>query len=366
MAEIIFQNIKKAYDATIVVHDFNLTIKDKEFVVFVGPSGCGKSTTLRMLAGLEEITSGELKINGKRANELLPSERSVAMVFQDYALYPHLTVFENIAFPLRLKKVTEAEVQKRVRETSSMLDLDVLLERRPAELSGGQRQRVAMGRAIIKKPDILLFDEPLSNLDAKLRQKMRLEIKKFHRKNPTTCIYVTHDQMEAMTLADRIVIMRDGMIEQVGTPLEVFEKPKNVFIATFIGGPGMNLLECEIKKTVDKTYVIGADGAFRFSVPGEKSQAVKDGQKVLMGIRPSDIFIAVDDPRYAQWETVGIVEIVELLGKNAFLTLKIKGYECVGEIPGRAAPEVGTSVKLDFNLEHLHFFDVNTGTCLTV
>jgi multiple sugar transport system ATP-binding protein len=366
MAQIEFKNVKKSYDKINVVHDFNLIIKDKEFVVFVGPSGCGKSTTLRMVAGLEEITDGEIKINNRRANDLLPSERSVAMVFQDYALYPHLSVFENIAFPLRLKKTAEEQVQRRVRATSKMLDLDLLLDRKPAALSGGQRQRVAMGRAIIKKPDILLFDEPLSNLDAKLRQKMRLEIKKFHHQNPTTCIYVTHDQMEAMTLADRIVVMKDGFIEQVGTPLEVFEKPKNVFVATFIGGPGMNLLECEIKKTIDKTYVIGKEGAFRFSVPGEKAQKVSDGQKILMGIRPSDIFIAVDDPKYSQWETSGKVEFVELLGKNAFLTLKIGDYECVGEIPGRCAPEVGSIVKIDFNLDHLQFFDVKSGVCVTV
>ena len=307
MSNVTLNNIKKAYGPTVVVHDFNLDIDDKEFVVLVGYSGCGKSTTLRMIAGLEEITDGELQIGSSRVNEKAPGDRGVAMVFQDYALYPHMTVYENMALLSALKKLAEEEIDSRVKEAAHMLDLDPFLERKPAALSGGQRQRVAMGRAVVKKADVFLFDEPLSNLDAKLRTKMRSEIKKFHAKAKTTTVYVTHDQLEAMTLADRLVVMKDGMVEQAGTPLEVFDCPKSVFVATFIGSPQMNILPFN----VENGMISAEGGSFSFEVPEDKKTLLNGHNKILMGVRPSDLYLA--DNTDEKWAVEGEVEIVELL-----------------------------------------------------
>ena len=361
MASVTLKGIKKSYGETKVVHDMDLTIQDKEFVVLVGPSGCGKSTTLRMVAGLEEITDGDLLIDDKKVNDVNPANRGVAMVFQDYALYPHMTVFENLAFSLRLKKVSKDEIERRVHEAAEMLDLVRFLDRKPAALSGGQRQRVAMGRAIVKRADVFLYDEPLSNLDAKLRSKMRAEIKKFHLKSKTTSIYVTHDQLEAMTLADRLVVMRAGLIEQVGTPLEVFGNPRSVFVATFIGNPGMNLFKCKVVKREDGFYIVGRDYVFDFKLPDSKVERVQDGLDVIMGIRPSDIFIAAADDHISdKWKTEATVEMIELLGKSAFVTLKMGEKEFLGEVMGRIVPQMGEKVALGFNLNHIQLFDAKT------
>jgi len=358
MATVSLKDIKKNYGSVQVVHKMSLDIADHEFVVLVGPSGCGKSTTLRMVAGLEDITGGDLYISGNRMNEVSPSDRGVSMVFQDYALYPHMTVYENLAFSLRLKKTPKAEIEKRVMEAATMLDLGPYLQRKPAALSGGQRQRVAMGRAIVKRAQVFLYDEPLSNLDAKLRSKMRTEIKRFHMKSRTTSIYVTHDQLEAMTLADRLVVMKDGNIQQVGTPLDVFGTPNNVFVATFIGSPGMNLFKATLKTIGHDTFCVESTGGFNFKLPESRKNLGKDLQDVVMGIRPSDIFISTDNDNIDDnWKVDCEVVMVELLGKNAYVTMKLGDTEFLSEIMGRAVPAVGDKVKLSFNLNHSHLFD---------
>ncbi len=361
MVGVTFKAIKKNYGAINVVKSLDLEVKDHEFVVLVGPSGCGKSTTLRMLAGLEEITDGNLYIGKKRVNDLPPADRGVAMVFQDYALYPHMTVYNNLAFSLKLKRIASDEIDRRVKEAADMLDLTEYLDRKPAALSGGQRQRVAMGRAIVKKTEVFLYDEPLSNLDAKLRSKMRGEIKKFHLKGKTTSIYVTHDQLEAMTLADRLVVMKDGIIQQTGCPLEVFGNPRNTFVATFIGNPGMNLFDAKIVKDGDD-FLINGDGAiFSFRLPESKCDKVKDGMKVVMGIRPSDIFVSVPDDHIAsEWKVKGQVDMIELLGKNAYVTMTIGKTEFLSDVMGRTVPEIGETVALSFNLNHIQLFDAET------
>lgn len=362
MVQVKLENIYKSYGQNLIVKDLNLEIADKEFVVLVGPSGCGKSTTLRMIAGLEEISSGNLHIGDKHMNYVLPGDRGVAMVFQDYALYPHMSVFENMAFSLRLKKTySEREIKERVREAAQMLDLEPYLERKPAALSGGQRQRVAMGRAIVKKAQVFLFDEPLSNLDAKLRTKMRGEIKRFHLQTMTTSIYVTHDQLEAMTLADRIVVMNEGVIQQAGTPMQLFENPKNIFVATFIGSPSMNLMSMVAQKNGEVVILKDITSGVSFTLPEEKAHLVEHDMQIVMGIRPSDIFISVENDNIpVGWKVYGTVEMVELLGKNAYITLRIGDFECVGEIMGTSIPRIGDEVKLSFNLNHIHLFDPDT------
>ena len=362
MVQVRLKNIHKYYGNNHIVKDLSLDIGDQEFVVLVGPSGCGKSTTLRMIAGLEDISAGDLHIGDKQMNNVLPGDRGVAMVFQDYALYPHMSVFENMAFSLRLKKAhTEGEIQARVMEAVQMLDLVPYLDRKPAALSGGQRQRVAMGRAIVKKAQVFLFDEPLSNLDAKLRTKMRGEIKRFHLQTMTTSIYVTHDQLEAMTLADRIVVMNEGIIQQAGTPMQLFENPRNLFVATFIGSPAMNLMPVVAKKNGNTVCLEEKDGAFSFTLPESKAHLVDHDMKITMGIRPSDIFVSVDGDQIPEgWKVQGRVEMVELLGKNAYVTLKVGPFECVGEIMGSSIPKIGDQVKLSFNLNHIHLFNPET------
>lgn len=288
MARLQLSHIQKTYDKTPVVHDMSLEIADKEFVVLVGPSGCGKSTTLRMIAGLESISGGALTIGERVVNEMPPRERNIAMVFQDYALYPHMSVAKNLGFSLKISGVPKEEIEKRVQEAANVLGLTEYLNRKPGQLSGGQRQRVAMGRAIVRHPDVYLFDEPLSNLDAKLRTQMRLEIKKLHQRVGNTIVYVTHDQTEAMTLADRIVVMRDGYIEQVGTPRDVFDYPANTFVATFIGSPPMNLLDAQVCSTAGGQQLQLAPDVF-MPVPQGYMGMVQDGQQVRVGIRPQDI-----------------------------------------------------------------------------
>lgn len=358
------KNIKKNYGETKVVHDFNLDINDKEFVVLVGPSGCGKSTVLRMIAGLEEITAGELIKNERVLNNVEPGDRGVSMVFQDYALYPHMTVYENMSFALKMKKVPKIEIDERIKYAANMLDLVPYLNRKPAALSGGQRQRVAMGRAVVKKSDVFLFDEPLSNLDAKLRNKMRVEIKKFHQINKTTTVYVTHDQLEAMTLADRLVVMKDGIVQQQGTPLEIFDNPKNKFVASFIGNPAMNFIDCKIQKEGSAQFLSAIDGAFQFELPISKHLSnLTDERTVSLGIRPSDVYFSSesDSDELKKWHAEGEVDLIELLGKNAFLTLKVGSNTVVSEVMGRDIPQEGQTRTLTFNLHHVHLFDPISG-----
>ena len=341
-------NLQITEEGVVAVQQFSLDIADREFIVLVGPSGCGKSTTLRMIAGLEEITSGDLFIDGKRVNDVAPKDRDIAMVFQNYALYPHMTVYENMAFSLKLKKLPKAEIDKKVREAAEILDITALLDRKPKALSGGQRQRVAIGRAIVRSPKVFLMDEPLSNLDAKLRNQMRAEIIKLRDKIDTTFIYVTHDQTEAMTLGDRIVIMRDGFIQQIGTPQEVFDKPANLFVAGFIGTPQMNFFDAELKRDGDKYTV---------EVCGEQAALLRNDVKsgpVTLGIRPEHIVLA---------KTGGIparVDVSEMMGSSVHLHLTAAGHDAVVIVPTLeldAIPSYGQQISLELHEDSIHLFD---------
>ena len=362
MVELALKQIHKRYDNndTYSVTDFNLDIKDREFIVFVGPSGCGKSTTLRMVAGLEEITEGELWIGDTMMNDVAPKDRDIAMVFQNYALYPHMTVYDNMAFGLKLRKYKKEEIQRRVEEAADILGLTEYLKRKPAALSGGQRQRVALGRAIVRDAKVFLMDEPLSNLDAKLRVAMRAEIAKLHRRLETTTIYVTHDQTEAMTMADRIVIMKDGFIQQIGSPKEVYDTPNNVFVAGFIGSPAMNLFEVTLEGSVISN---GTD--LQIEVPAGKLNLLKergyDGKKLVFGIRPEDIHseqIAID----ATPNTVVNSEVVvsELLGAETMLYSKVGDTEFIAKVDARDYHSPGEMIELAFNMNKSHFFDMET------
>lgn len=362
MVEMSLKDIGKKYDnaENFAVTDFNLNIKDQEFIVFVGPSGCGKSTTLRMIAGLEDITEGELKIGDKVMNDVAPKDRRIAMVFQNYALYPHMTVFDNMAFGLKLRKYDKNEIKKRVENAAEILGLKEYLDRKPAALSGGQRQRVALGRAIVRDAKVFLMDEPLSNLDAKLRVAMRAEIAKLHRRLETTTIYVTHDQTEAMTMADRIVIMKDGIVQQIGTPREVYDTPINEFVAGFIGSPAMNFFNVTLKNGVIE------DGhGLKLRVPEGRNKALiengYDGKEITFGIRPEDIHgeqVVID----AAPETTVHTEVVvsELLGAETMLYTKIGDTEFISKVDARDFHEPGEMVDLSFNLNKAHFFDKET------
>ncbi len=363
MSTLKLSSLVKKYDENLIVKGIDLEVSDKEFVVFVGPSGCGKSTTLRMIAGLEEVTSGSVVINGKDCTHEAPGDRGVAMVFQDYALYPHMTIYENMAFGLKIKNLTDSEVKNRVEYAAKILGLEKLLDRKPAALSGGQRQRVAMGRAFVKQTGLYLFDEPLSNLDAKLRSKMRLEIKKFHRETQGSIIYVTHDQLEAMTLADRIVVLNQGEIEQVGTPLEIFDCPKTIFVATFIGSPAMNMLTGEVVEDNGELYFNGSEDSkgINLKLPAGKFSANNViGKQVVLGVRPSDLYVSVcgDEP---EAHMQAKVEFVELLGKNAYISFSHGALALVGEVMGRDIPKVGEDKDITLNLQHAHLFDAQTG-----
>ncbi|GBC59271.1 sugar ABC transporter ATP-binding protein [Desulfonema ishimotonii] len=360
MTEVILKNVVKRFGRLEVVHGINLDIHNLEFVVFVGPSGCGKSTTLRMIAGLETISDGEIRIGDRVVNDVAPKDRDVAMVFQNYALYPHMNVFNNMAFGLKLRKTPKAEIEERVREAARILGLTDLLRRKPSELSGGQRQRVAMGRAIVRNPSVFLFDEPLSNLDAKLRNQMRTEIKRLHRNVASTIIYVTHDQVEAMTLADRIVVMRNGHIEQVGAPLELFQKPANTFVAGFIGSPPMTLIPAVVTQAGGGLHLDFSD-ELRVPVPEKKGHQVQAGQEVIMGLRPQDLTIDDENGRYPdEWKVDALVEFVEPLGSETYLHTDVGGAKFMGRSEGRKLFEVGETVRLTMNLEHLHIFDAES------
>ena len=367
MASVKLTNVKKVYDKKVVaVHDFNLDIKDKEFVVFVGPSGCGKSTTLRMIAGLEEISEGTVEIDGVVVNDLQPKDRDIAMVFQNYALYPHLTVFENMAFSLRLKKVPNDEVFRRVTEAAKVLGITEYLTRKPRALSGGQRQRVAIGRAMVRDSKVFLMDEPLSNLDAKLRNQMRAEIILLREKINTTFIYVTHDQTEAMTLGDRIVIMKDGFIQQVGTPTEVFEHPVNLFVAGFIGAPQMNTFRTELVRENGKYYVTPLGS--RIEVDGETGEnlAAKavDGRSVVLGVRPEHITLSQPGPNAIPCTII----VNEMMGSELHIHAETEdGAQLVVRVPTlglhrqeRAELVNGAKIHVSFPGEVMHLFDPET------
>lgn len=346
MASVSFHNIQKNFGSVKVIHGISFDIQDGEFVVLVGPSGCGKSTLLRMLAGLEGITGGEIQIDGRVINELESKDRDIAMVFQSYALYPHMTVRENMAFSLRLRKADANTTQERVTHAARILNLDALLDRFPRELSGGQRQRVAMGRAIVRDPKVFLFDEPLSNLDAKLRVAMRAEIKALHQRLKTTTVYVTHDQIEAMTMADRIVVMHDGIVEQIGTPLELFDRPGNLFVAQFIGSPAMNVF----KGTVQGQAVQALDNYW--PIPSNISTTA-EGQQVYFGIRPSDLSLASSG-------IAAKVVVVEPTGAETELLLQIGEQSLTLVMHGRTHVNPDDTVYLQFDASKAHVFDVNS------
>ena len=364
MASLSLQHINKTYpNGFEAVKDFNLEIEDKEFIIFVGPSGCGKSTTLRMVAGLEEITSGTLKIGDKVMNDVEPKDRDIAMVFQNYALYPHMTVYDNMAFGLKLRKVPKDQIDKAVREAARILDLEKLLDRKPKALSGGQRQRVAMGRAIVRNPKVFLMDEPLSNLDAKLRVQMRIEISKIHQRLGATIIYVTHDQTEAMTLGTRIVVMKDGVVQQVDTPQHLYEQPGNLFVAGFMGSPQMNFLDAQIAEKGGD--LIAKVGEYDVVIPAAKAKVLKDGgyvgKTVVLGIRPEDIhdsqmFIEAS-PSVPMTSTV---KVYELLGAEVFLYFDVNGTQVTARVDPRTNSKTGDTIKFAFDMEKSHFFDKET------
>ncbi|MDL0421481.1 sn-glycerol-3-phosphate ABC transporter ATP-binding protein UgpC [Caldibacillus thermoamylovorans] len=361
MADLKLNHIYKIYDNKVTaVSDFNLHIQDKEFIVFVGPSGCGKSTTLRMIAGLEEISKGELYIDDKLVNDVPPKDRDIAMVFQNYALYPHMTVYDNMAFGLKLRKMPKDEIDKRVKDAANILGLEQYLDRKPKALSGGQRQRVALGRAIVRDAKVFLMDEPLSNLDAKLRVQMRAEIAKLHQRLNTTTIYVTHDQTEAMTMATRIVVMKDGVIQQVGSPKDVYDNPENVFVGGFIGSPAMNFFKAKI----EGEYVV-LDEKARLKIPGGKLKLLKDngyvGKEVIFGIRPEDIH---DEPVFIESFPDDVIEVnievAELTGAELMLYSSLAGHDFVARIDARNQIKAGDKVKLGLDLNKAHFFDTET------
>ena len=369
MASLSMRSIKKTYPNGITaVSDFNLEVADKEFIIFVGPSGCGKSTTLRMIAGLEEITDGELYIGDRLVNDVEPKDRDIAMVFQNYALYPHMTVYDNMAFGLKLRKTPKAEIDKRVQEAARILGIEALLDRKPKALSGGQRQRVAMGRAIVREPKVFLMDEPLSNLDAKLRVQMRVEISKLHRRLQTTIIYVTHDQVEAMTLGTRIVVMKDGIIMQCDSPSNLYERPQNVFVAGFIGSPQMNFVEAKaVKSGSDVVLLFGSNS---ITLPEDKAQKLVDGgyidQEVIMGIRPEDIH---DEAAFLEASPNSIVDfevnVLEMLGAEILLIGSIDGFDATARVNPRSTAKTGATVKCALDLNRVHVFDKATENVIT-
>lgn len=362
MAELSLVNINKIYSNKIhVVKDFNLHIKDKEFIVLVGPSGCGKSTTLRMIAGLEDISSGELHIDDKIVNESKPKDRDIAMVFQNYALYPHMSVFDNMAFGLKLRKTNKNEIKEIVNSAAKVLDISHLLERKPKELSGGQRQRVALGRAIVRKPKVFLMDEPLSNLDAKLRVQMRGEIIKLHKKLQNTFIYVTHDQTEAMTMGDRIIVMNEGVIQQVADPKTIYNEPSNLFVASFIGSPQINTIEGKLISKGEKIYFCSKD--ISIEIPESKSYLVKNGinKDVVLGIRSENIYEQKSDGFNSKYKVNGVIEVKELLGAEMHVYLKLLDNRMVFRTNEDFAGKYNEDIVISFDVNKIYLFDKNSG-----
>ena len=364
MASLSLKNVCKVYpNGFVAVKDFNLDVADKEFIIFVGPSGCGKSTTLRMIAGLEEISSGELWIGDKLVNDVEPKDRDIAMVFQNYALYPHMTVYDNMSFGLKLRKVPKPEIDKLVHEAAKILGIEQLLDRKPKALSGGQRQRVAMGRAIVRNPKVFLMDEPLSNLDAKLRVQMRIEIQKIHQRLETTIIYVTHDQTEAMTLGTRIVVLKDGIIQQVDTPQNLYDKPCNVFVAGFMGSPQMNLIHAKVVQSGEDVVLMF--GGNTVKLPEGKAQKLIEAgyvdTTVIMGIRPEDLndseVIINANPDCVIEATI---RVYELLGAEVYLYFDIDEVNCTARVNPRTTARPGDTIKLGIDMTKLHIFDKDT------
>ena len=371
MATVELKNINKIYDNNVqAVFDFNLKIKDREFIVFVGPSGCGKTTTLRMVAGLEEITSGQLLIDDEVMNDVAPKDRNIAMVFQSYALYPHMTVYDNMAFGLKLRKFSRDEIDRRVQDAAEKLGLKPYLDRKPAALSGGQRQRVALGRAIVRDAKVFLMDEPLSNLDAKLRVQMRSELIKIHEALGTTTIYVTHDQIEAMTMASRIVVMKDGWIQQIGAPKDIYDNPANVFVGGFIGTPPMNFIHGRVGE--DGIFECGNQkfGVVRLQVPEKQLKLLEEknfiDKDIILGIRPEAVFDSEEDmEKYPQWVVERKVDVSELLGAESQITVKLPGTDRAGQsltakVPARVDVHMGDTIRLALNMNKCHFFDPET------
>ena len=365
MAGLSLRHVEKIYPGNVkAVYDFNLEVEDKEFIILVGPSGCGKSTTLRMVAGLEEISAGELYIDGVLVNDVLPKDRDIAMVFQDYALYPHMTVHDNMAFGLKLRKMPKDEIERRINEAAEILGIKALLTRKPKALSGGQRQRVALGRAIVREPKVFLLDEPLSNLDAKLRAQMRTEITKLHHKLATTFLYVTHDQIEAMTMGTRIVVMKDGFIQQVDTPQTLYDYPANQFVAGFIGTPQMNFFPANLSEDNGNVYVNFGSYSIKLSKPmQERLMDGYIGKDVILGVRPDDIHdeqIFIESSPDTVFE--GYVDVCEKLGSETNLYLNVEGKEgyTVARVDPRSNIQADTTVKFAIDVKHIHLFDAET------
>ncbi len=368
MASLSLRNVYKIYDGNVTaVKDFNLEIADKEFIIFVGPSGCGKSTTLRMIAGLEDISKGELYIGDTLVNDVSPKDRDIAMVFQNYALYPHMSVYDNMAFGLKLRKTPKDEIKRRVEEAARILGIEQFLERKPKALSGGQRQRVAMGRAIVRDPKVFLLDEPLSNLDAKLRAQMRTEISKLHQRLGTTFIYVTHDQTEAMTLGTRIVVMKDGVIQQVDTPQNLYDAPGNMFVAGFIGSPQMNFVDAVVEKK-GSDYFLKFD-KYEIPVPADKSAGGKldayVGKEVCFGIRPEHVHDETEELAKAKIKFEANVDVTELMGAEIYLYVNIAGQPITARVEPTSKAKVGDKVEICFSLDKIHIFDKETEQIIT-
>jgi multiple sugar transport system ATP-binding protein len=368
MASVQLENVSKIYPNGVkAVKDFNLDVKDKEFIIFVGPSGCGKSTTLRMIAGLEDISEGTLKIDGKVMNNVEPKDRDIAMVFQNYALYPHMTVFDNMAFGLKLRKVPKDEIKKKVDEAADILGLKPYLDRKPKALSGGQRQRVAMGRAIVRNPKVFLMDEPLSNLDAKLRVQMRTEISRLHDRLGATIIYVTHDQTEAMTLGTRIVVMKDGVVQQVDTPQNLYNAPCNLFVAGFIGSPQMNFLDAKITKEGSTVFATIDDA--KLEIPAAKAKALEDqgyvGKTVVMGIRPEHLNDAAIDEHPTDNKITAKIRVYELLGAEVYLYFDFGGTQMTARVDPKTTAKMGEETTFTLDMNMAHFFDKETELTIT-
>jgi len=364
MASVQLQNISKTYPGGVeVVKNLNLDIKHKEFVVLVGPSGCGKSTTLRMIAGLEDITTGELSIDGMVVNDILPKNRDIAMVFQNYALYPHMTVYENMAFGLKIRKLPKVEIQRCVLEAAHTLGIEDLLDRKPKALSGGQRQRVALGRAMVRQPKVFLLDEPLSNLDAKLRDQMRTEIRKLHQKLQTTFIYVTHDQREAMTMGTRIVVMKDGLVQQVDTPQKLYGHPCNLFVAGFLGSPQMNFFKATVTQKAAVYTLDFADSSLVLPPAITNNPKLKEyiGKEIVMGIRPEDLYDDANALKEANAMIIkGIVDVIELMGAETYLFMKIADSNVVARVSPKTKAQTGETIEIVFDMDKIHLFDQTT------
>ena len=366
MASVTFRHVYKRYGNTTAVNDLNIDIADKEFLVFVGPSGCGKSTSLRMLAGLEEISDGEILIGDRVVNNVAPKDRDVAMVFQSYALYPHMTVYDNMAFGLRLRKTPKQIIDQRVREAAKSLGIEQLLDRRPRQLSGGQRQRVAVGRAVVREPQVFLLDEPLSNLDAKLRVEARSFISKLHQRLGTTFIYVTHDQVEAMTMGTRICVLSAGELQQIDTPFNLYHNPRNLFVAGFIGSPSMNFFDATLKQ--GEGHLIIDTGGFQVNVPVSKAEPYKDaiGKRVIFGIRPEDIHDVEYQPTGITPSIVEAnVDVVEQMGNEINLYLEDQGKTFIARTDPRTKARIGNRIGLAFNIDNMHLFDTDTNLSLS-